>query len=175
MDRDPTTGYSCAARMSRQELVTAFLDGQISRRTLMRRLIAGGVSAGAAISYAQLLAPERAMAAIGDTQYPLVDLAIVSSSLASVRSNAYIKVSLTSTEELKNGSFRSFVNKGGGGVPLGSKFLAQVLRAAGSRTVNVPVDVSQLTGLTSARLYIQMTAQDAELYSTLASTGKTLS
>jgi hypothetical protein len=97
--------------------------------------------------------------------------------LAGVRSNAYIKVSLTSTEELKNGSFRAFVKKGSppGGVPVGAKFLATVIKQAGSRTVNVPVDVSQLTGLTSARFYIQMVAQDAELYSTLASTGKTLS
>jgi hypothetical protein len=163
--------------MSRQELVSAFLDGQISRRTLIRRLIAGGVSTGAAISYAQLLAPERAGAAVGDTQYPLVDLAIATTSLAGVRSNAYIKVSLTSTEELKNGSFRAFLKKGSppGGVPVGDKFLATVLKQAGSRTVNVPVDVNQLTGLSSARFYIQMVAQDAERYSTLASTGKTLS
>jgi hypothetical protein len=164
--------------MSRQELVTAFLEGQISRRTLIRRLIAGGVSAGAAISYAQVLAPERATAAVlatADTQYPLVDLVVVSPSLASVRTNAYVKVSLTSTEELKNGSFRSFVNKSGGGVPLGSKFLATVIKQAGSRTVNVPVDVSQLTGLSSARFYVQMVAQDAERYSTLASAAKTLS
>jgi hypothetical protein len=164
--------------MSRQELVTAFLEGQISRRTLIRRLIAGGVSAGAAISYAQVLAPERATAAVRaatDTQYPLIDLTIVSPSLASVRSGAYVKVSLTSTEELKNGSFRAFVNKSGGGVPLGSKFLATVIKQAGTRTVNVPVDVNQLTGLSSARFYVQMTAQDAERYSTLASAAKTLS
>jgi hypothetical protein len=165
--------------MSRQELVTAFLEGQISRRTLIRRLIACGVSAGAAISYAQVLAPERATAAVGaaaaDTQYPLVDLTVVSPSLASVRTAAYVKVSLTSTEELKNGSFRSFVNKSGGGVPLGSKFLATVIKQAGSRTVNVPVDVNQLTGLSSARFYVQMIAQDAERYSTLASAAKTLS
>ena len=164
--------------MSRQELVTAFLEGQISRRTLIRRLIAGGVSAGAAISYAQVLAPERATAAVraaADTQYPLVDLAIVSPSLASVRSAAYVKVSLTCTEELKNSWFRPFVNKSGGGVPLGSKFLATVIKQAGTRTVNVPVDVNQLTGLSSARFYVQMVAQDAERYSTLASAAKTLS
>lgn len=161
--------------MSRQELVSAFLDGKISRRTLIRRLIAGGVSTGAAISYAQLLAPERAIAATGDTQYPLVDLAIASSSLGGVRSNGYIKVSLTSTEELRRGTFRSFLKTAGGGVPLGGKFLDPVIKAAGSRTVNVPVDASKLTGLSSARFYIQMTASDSERYPTLASTGKTLS
>jgi hypothetical protein len=161
--------------MSRQELVSAFLEGQISRRTLIRRLIAGGVSAGAAISYAQLLAPERAAAVTGDTQYPLVDLAIVSQSLGGIRSAGYIKVSLISTEELRPGSFRAFLKRSGGGLLLGEKFLNPVIKAAGSRTVNVPVNVSQLNGLSSASFYIQMSAQDSERYPTLASTGKTLS
>jgi hypothetical protein len=168
--------------MSRQELVTAFLDGQISRRTLIRRLIAGGVSAGAAISYAQLLAPERADAVVpraggsGDAQYPLVDLAITSPSLASVRNNASIKVSLISTEELRNGRFKAFLKlAGGGGYPLGQKFLDPVIQGAGGRSLVVPIDATQLNGLSSARFYIQMTAEDAEHYPALASTGKTLS
>jgi hypothetical protein len=49
--------------MSREELVTAYAAGAISRRVFIRRLVAGGVSLGAAVSYAHLLAPERASAA----------------------------------------------------------------------------------------------------------------
>jgi hypothetical protein len=48
--------------MSREELVSAYLAGGVSRRTFIRRLVAGGVSLGAAVSYAHLLAPGRASA-----------------------------------------------------------------------------------------------------------------
>jgi hypothetical protein len=48
--------------VSREELVGAYLTGGISRRTFIRRLAAGGVSLGAAVSYAHLLAPTRATA-----------------------------------------------------------------------------------------------------------------
>jgi hypothetical protein len=49
--------------MSREELVTAYTAGTVSRRVFIRRLVAAGVSVGAAASYAHLLAPERASAA----------------------------------------------------------------------------------------------------------------
>ena len=49
--------------MSREELVSSYLAGTISRRTFARRLVAMGVSAGAAVSYAQLLSQEKAEAA----------------------------------------------------------------------------------------------------------------
>jgi hypothetical protein len=48
--------------MSREQLVETYLRGEISRRVFMRRLVAAGVSLGAAAAYAQL-APERARAA----------------------------------------------------------------------------------------------------------------
>jgi hypothetical protein len=48
--------------MSRQEIVTAYLDGGMSRRMFVRRLVAAGVSVGAAVSYAHLLDPQRAQA-----------------------------------------------------------------------------------------------------------------
>ncbi|CAN5528650.1 hypothetical protein BH10ACT11_BH10ACT11_18190 [soil metagenome] len=44
--------------MSQEELVVAFSEGRISRRELIRRLVAGGVTVGAAATYAHLLAPE---------------------------------------------------------------------------------------------------------------------
>lgn len=49
--------------MSREELVTSYLDGGMSRRTFIRRLVAAGVSVGAAVSYAHLLAPAARAAA----------------------------------------------------------------------------------------------------------------
>ena len=48
--------------MPQRDLVDAYLDGRISRRTLIRRLVAGGISVGAAVSYAHLLRPESASA-----------------------------------------------------------------------------------------------------------------
>ena len=54
--------------MSQEELISAYLDGQMSRRTLIRRLVAAGVSFGAAVSYAHVLGHGRAHAdrALGD-------------------------------------------------------------------------------------------------------------
>ncbi len=48
--------------MSKEELVRAYVDGQISRRVFIRRLISAGLSVGAAFSYASLLSPARATA-----------------------------------------------------------------------------------------------------------------
>lgn len=49
--------------MSREELVSSYLDGGMSRRTFIRRLVAAGISVGAAVSYAHLLAPAARAAA----------------------------------------------------------------------------------------------------------------
>jgi hypothetical protein len=43
--------------MSEEELVSAFLDGRISRRVFIRRLMVGGLTAGAALSVAALVGP----------------------------------------------------------------------------------------------------------------------
>ncbi len=42
--------------MSREELVVAYVDGRLSRRAFIRRLVALGVTAGAAVTYADALA-----------------------------------------------------------------------------------------------------------------------
>jgi hypothetical protein len=56
--------------VSREQLVAAYLDGRMSRRTLARRLAAGGLSIGAAIAYAHLLEPSRATARLfGGTHF----------------------------------------------------------------------------------------------------------
>src|SRR5215210_5936399 len=49
--------------MSSSEIVESFLRGEISRRTLVRRLMAAGVSLSAAVAYSELLRPEWALAA----------------------------------------------------------------------------------------------------------------
>ena len=164
--------------MSRQELVSAFLEGRISRRGLIRRLVAGGVSTGAAISYAQLLRPAQADAQttlVGDDHYPLVDLTIVDTSLANVVSNGRVRVSVTSTEEVSSIFLRVFLKASGGGVPIGQRFMTGFLSAAGRRTVSVPVATDKLAQRTQAVIYVQANANDAENYPALASARTTLS
>jgi hypothetical protein len=46
--------------VSDEELIQAYAEGRISRRFFIRRLVAAGVSFGAAMSYAQLLGPAAA-------------------------------------------------------------------------------------------------------------------
>src|SRR5215211_155371 len=48
--------------MSQGDLIHAYMGGRLSRRTFVRRLVAGGVSFGAAVSYAHLLGQDRAAA-----------------------------------------------------------------------------------------------------------------
>lgn len=48
--------------MSSSEVVESYLRGEISRRTLIRRLVAAGVSFSAAVAYSELLRPEWAFA-----------------------------------------------------------------------------------------------------------------
>jgi hypothetical protein len=49
--------------MSSAEVVESYLRGEISRRALVRRLAAAGVSLSAAVAYSELLRPEWALAA----------------------------------------------------------------------------------------------------------------
>ena len=48
--------------MGRDELVDAYLAGQVDRRAFVRRLVALGVSAAAAVTYADVLRPVSAQA-----------------------------------------------------------------------------------------------------------------
>ncbi len=170
--------------MSRQELVSAFLEGQISRRTLIRRLIAGGVSTGAAISYAHVLSPERAGAAVGaraSDHYPLVDLAITSASLAAIKTPASgpprVQFRLTSSEEITQALFWLYMRTGNGGIPIGipnPREETNVMGGAGTRSMAIQINPASLGTRTSVRFYVQMIGRDAEGYQVLASTAKTL-
>lgn len=85
--------------MSQEELVQAYVEGQISRRTLVRRLVAAGLSVGAATSYANLLAQRnRAEASVArGLEYPDFVVRIRSGRLPAVRRKKKIKVRVRST------------------------------------------------------------------------------
>jgi hypothetical protein len=61
--------------MEKQGLVEAYTEGALSRRAFIRKLVAGGVSFGAAVAYAQLLDrdPAHAAVALGD-EYSFVEV-----------------------------------------------------------------------------------------------------
>jgi hypothetical protein len=63
--RDVTLESICATVgfVGKQELVEAYTEGALSRRAFIRKLVAGGVSFGAAVAYAQLLDRDAAHAA----------------------------------------------------------------------------------------------------------------
>jgi hypothetical protein len=86
--------------VSSQELVSAYVDGRISRRTLIRRLVAGGVSLGAAVSYAHLLAP-RAHADHPDNlhpEYPYLHINIRDSLLEEVIARGRVRTTVRSAD-----------------------------------------------------------------------------
>jgi hypothetical protein len=49
--------------MTQDEVVSAYVRGGISRRMLIRRLVAGGMGVAAAVAYAHALSPAAARAA----------------------------------------------------------------------------------------------------------------
>jgi hypothetical protein len=79
--------------LSQEELVAAYLDGQMSRRTLIRRLAAGGISIGAAVGYAHLLAPRATGSArlLGGEHYD-VDVEILDDDLDTVVKREGVRV-----------------------------------------------------------------------------------
>lgn len=88
--------------MSNEELVNAYAQGRVSRRTMIQGLVAAGVSTGAAVSYAHLLAPERAKAGgrgFADEypsacfdEYPSIDMLILDRDIAAVRRAEKLRV-----------------------------------------------------------------------------------
>jgi len=78
--------------MSNHELVGAYVEGAISRRTLIRRLVAAGVSLGAATAYAHQLAPKAAAKGSGPSQYPIVKLRILSDTTEEIAKNKGVNV-----------------------------------------------------------------------------------
>ena len=85
--------------MSDKEIVNAYLDGRVSRRTLIRRLVAAGVSIGAAVSYAQVLKPERAFARADSDHYPDTEVKIVDEDLDKVANKKRVRVRVHADED----------------------------------------------------------------------------
>ena len=78
--------------MSNHELVGAYVEGAISRRTLIRRLVAAGVSLGAATAYAHHLAPKAAAKGSGPSEYPSVKLRILSETTEEIAKDKGVNV-----------------------------------------------------------------------------------
>jgi hypothetical protein len=169
--------------MSRQELVDAYLEGGVSRRAFVRRLIASGVSVGAAISYAEVLAPDvlaaprpRAKGTVED-MYPLVSTRIVTRDISDVRHNARLKVKVTSNSALVV-HMAAFVEKAGhlqtiGFVPY-VPTNARTFTGPGTKTMTIPIfgPPSPLAGMKQAKVFVE--ARFSTGYSTFSTAKATL-
>src|SRR5688500_9012234 len=87
--------------MSAEELVNQYVEGGISRRTLIRRLTAAGMGLGAAVSYAHLLSPDRAVARLGGGGHFDIDASIVKDSLQRVVARERMRVKVRTTQAIK--------------------------------------------------------------------------
>ena len=84
--------------MSQDELVGAYIEGAITRRTLIRRLVAAGVSLGAATAYAHHLAPKAAAKGSGLNEYPIVNLRILTDTTKEVGKDSVLRVRVKSAD-----------------------------------------------------------------------------
>ncbi len=84
--------------MSDAELVDAYMDGRISRRTLIRRLVAAGVSLGAASAYAHHLAPNAGAKGAGSSEYPRVQLRILTDETKEVGKDGVLRIRVKSAD-----------------------------------------------------------------------------
>jgi hypothetical protein len=87
--------------MSQQEIVDAYVNGDMSRRVFIRRLAASGVALGAAVSYAHLLTPEvkaQGVVAYGYNPPTLSGLQMVPEDLDTVIKKQRIKIRGTSDQ-----------------------------------------------------------------------------
>jgi hypothetical protein len=142
--------------MSNQELVQAYSEGRISRRTMVRRLVAGGVSLSAAISYAHLLAPNSATA--GSTQgcsdnYPTIAMRVLSKDLQNVVADRKLKIRARPSEGPMDLTFTVTTRVDGADVELGSRSLT--IFDADARKVGIPLaNVAPLRGRGRARVKV---------------------
>lgn len=139
--------------MSREQLVSAYLEGQLDRRAFVRRLIAAGISVGAAMTYADRLAPDghaAPMAWSPSDHYPYTRLKIVSPNLTAVEVRRKLKVKVASSVDVNLDLTAYFKDTGGGMTRLG-----QASRSASDGdVVSIPVDPMPLGSATSARFYV---------------------
>ena len=140
--------------MSSQDLIDAYVGGQISRRTLIRRLVAGGISFAAAVSYAHLLAPEAEAACYDeDPYYPCVHLRILSSDLEQVVDKKHLVVRVRSARKARL-RLRAWAKENGNEVPIGSRYVQ--FDHPGKMKVRIPLnDLDPLRHRNRARVIVR--------------------
>ncbi len=155
--------------MSRQELVDAYIEGSLSRRAFVRRLMAAGVSAGAAAGYAQMLAPTAKAAPRahrhkrnpGDDLYPRIVVEVLTKGIKNVRHHNRVKVRVTANATLDT-HVSLFLDKGGHLIPLGfmpaDPTSARLVQAGVPKTMTIPMnqDASALSGLQKAKILVEV-------------------
>lgn len=143
--------------MSQRDLVNAYVDGRISRRTLIRRLVAGGISVGAAVSYAHLLSPERATARPrrqGDEYYPDLGIKVKSTDLGKVINQEKVKVRVHSTKAAET-EVTVGREVGQGFLIIGQTTIS--FAGAGNQTVKIQVQTSGLVGKNKVKVRAEVT------------------
>jgi hypothetical protein len=132
--------------MSQQELITTYREGGMSRRTLIRRLVASGVSLGAAVSYAHLFAPKAEASVPGYEEFypPEASVRIVSNTVNGVVHSRHLRVFLR-IDEGASATLRVFIKMNGRLRRIGIKTVE--FPAAGARTVGIPLGANALAHL----------------------------
>jgi hypothetical protein len=151
--------------MSDREVVNAYLDGRISRRTLIRRLVAAGVSIGAAVSYAQVLKPERAFARADQDHYPDAEAKIVEEDLDKVANKERIRVKLHGDEDCQFKPIRFYVYHvvHGTYTQIGQKNAN--FKGPDTKTIDIPIDhtsAQTLGALNKAKITLIWHAEDKD-------------
>jgi hypothetical protein len=152
--------------MTETEIVSAYLEGRISRRTLIRRLVAAGVSLGAAASYAQVLRPERAFARVDSDHYPDTSVELVVEDLDRVRNRGRVRVRVRADEDsqLNPLVIRAYlITSHGTPYFLGEKQMS--FTGPDAHGVSVPITeagLASLEGRKRARIKIVWVGYDAE-------------
>lgn len=165
--------------MSQQELIHAYREGGMSRRTLIRRLIASGVSLGAAVGYAHLFAPAaEAESRFNEDFYEdfyVTDmrLRILSNTVNGVVRTGKVQV-FVHTDDGAEITFKVFTKIGGRLRRIGVKTVT--LSNAASRTVQIPIGNGARRLLSRRdRKWIKVTAAATdETGRSFAKTSKTL-
>ena len=126
--------------MSQSELVDAYVQGRMSRRTLIRRLAAAGVSFGAAAAYAHLLRPQPATARrLGDLHGPSWTGRLIVQDLDKVIEKRRVKVEVTTGGPASRYVFLHLYRASSPfpDVVIGEAELG--LPAAGTQTLQIPI------------------------------------
>jgi hypothetical protein len=155
--------------MSRQEIVDAYVGGSLNRRAFVRRLIGTGVSAGAAVGYAQVLAPAAEAATHSgrpkrnplDDLYPRIVVKVTTTDLKDVRNHQRLEVRVTSNSTAI-AHFAAFLDKGGHLTPLGyapyDPEKHRKLHAGIPKDVTIPLNQTPdaLKGLQKAKVRVEV-------------------